>query len=251
MYLTERERWRSVLMLVKDELLDKVVARVREQMTEDQAPQVEEFARQYYGWVDAADLEDRSPIDAYGAALSHWSFAGRRKPGERKIRIYNPHFEEHGWQSTHTVVETVNDDMPFLVDSTRMEINRQGYAIHMILHPVMQVRRDADGRLIEVLPPDADEEDAISESVIHVEVDRQTEPSVLEDLKGSIEKTLADVKAAVEDWPEMRGRVGDIVSVLEENPPDFEPEDLAETRKAASSRSYLPTQTRKTPSPSR
>ena len=54
-------------MLVKDELLDKVVARIREQMPEDQAPQVEEFARQYYEWVDAADLEDRSPIDAYGA----------------------------------------------------------------------------------------------------------------------------------------------------------------------------------------
>jgi glutamate dehydrogenase len=201
-------------MLVKDELLDKVVARIKEQLQEDQAPRVEEFARQYYGWIDTEDLEDRSPIDAYGAALSHWSFAGRREPGEWKIRVYNPHFEEHGWQSTHTVIEMVNDDMPFLVDSTRMEINRQGYAIHMILHPVMKVRRDAEGRLIDILPPDADGEDII----------------VLEDLKQSIEKTLADVKASVEDWPEMRGRVGDIVSVLEENPPDFEPEDLAEAR---------------------
>jgi glutamate dehydrogenase len=217
-------------MLVKDEFLDKVVARIREQMSEDQAPLVEEFARQYYGWVDAEDLEDRSAIDAYGAAASHWSFASRREPGEWKIRVYNPHFEEHGWQSTHTVIEMVNDDMPFLVDSTRMEINRQGYAIHMILHPVMNVRRDSEGDLLEVLPPDADEEDVISESVIHVEVDRQTEPFVLEDLKQAIVKTLADVKAAVEDWPEMRGRVGDIVSGLEENPPDFEPEDLAETR---------------------
>ncbi|HYZ05276.1 MAG TPA: NAD-glutamate dehydrogenase [Rubrobacter sp.] len=217
-------------MLVKDELLDKVVARIKEQLQEDQAPRVEEFARQYYGWIDTEDLEDRSPIDAYGAALSHWSFAGRREPGEWKIRVYNPHFEEHGWQSTHTVIEMVNDDMPFLVDSTRMEINRQGYAIHMILHPVMKVRRDAEGRLIDILPPDADGEDIISESVIHVEVDRQTEPFVLEDLKQSIENTLADVKASVEDWPEMRRRVGDIVSVLEENPPDFEPEDLAETR---------------------
>src|SRR5215212_10130209 len=217
-------------MLIKDELLDKVVSRVREQMPEDQAPQVEEFARQYYGWVDAADLEERSPIDAYGAALSHWSFAGRREPGEWKIRIYNPQFEEHGWQSTHTVIEMVNDDMPFLVDSTRMEINRKGYAIHMILHPVMKVRRDAEGRLIDVLPPEADEEDAIAESVIHVEVDRQTEPEVLEDLKQAIEKTLADVKAAVEEWPKMRGRAREIVTVLEENPPDFEPEDLAETR---------------------
>src|SRR5215208_3976114 len=217
-------------MLIKDELLDKVVSRVREQMPEDQAPQVEEFARQYYGWVDAADLEDRSAVDAYGAALSHWSFAGRRESGEWKIRIYNPQFEEHGWQSTHTIIEMVNDDMPFLVDSTRKEINRQGYAIHMILHPVMKVRRDAEGRLIEVLPPDTDEENAITESVIHVEVDRQTEPEVLEELKQAIEKTLADVKAAVEDWLKMRERAREIVSVLEENPPDFEPEDLAETR---------------------
>ncbi len=80
----------GVPMLVKDELLDKVVARIREQMPEDQAPQVEEFARQYYGWVDAADLEDRSPIDAYGAALSHWNFAGRREPGEWKITGLQP-----------------------------------------------------------------------------------------------------------------------------------------------------------------
>src|SRR5919112_2463220 len=175
-------------MLVKDELLDKIVAHIKEQMPEDQALQVEEFVRQYYGWVDTDDLEDRSPIDAYGVAVSHWNFASRREPGERKIRIYNPVFEEHVWQSTHTVVEMVNDDMPFLVDSTRMEINRQGYAIHMILHPVMNVRRDEEGRLIEVLHPDAEDEDAISESVIHVEVDRQTEPEVLEDLKGAIEK---------------------------------------------------------------
>ncbi|HEX2739967.1 MAG TPA: NAD-glutamate dehydrogenase, partial [Rubrobacter sp.] len=217
-------------MLVKEELLDKVVARIREQMPEDQAPQVEEFARQYYGWVDEDDLEDRSDIDAYGAAVSHWSFAGRRAPGEWKIRIYNPHFDEHGWQSTHTVIEMVNDDMPFLVDSTRMEINRQGYAIHMILHPVIKVRRDGEGRLLEVLPPDSEDEDAISESVIHVEVDRQTESSELEDLKECIQKVLADVQAAVEDWPDMRENVGDLVSWLENDPPDLEPEDLAEAR---------------------
>jgi glutamate dehydrogenase len=217
-------------MLVKDELLDKVVARIKDQMAEDQAPEVEEFARQYYGWVDTDDLEERSPIDAYGAAVSHWGFAGRREPGEWKVRIYNPLFEEHGWQSTHTVIEMVNDDMPFLVDSARMEINHQGFAIHMILHPVMKVRRDAEGRLTDILPPDSDEEDAISESMIHVEVDRQTEPPVLEDLKRCIEKTLADVRASVEDWLPMREKVGEIVSGFEENPPDLDPEDLAETR---------------------
>src|ERR671921_1746505 len=215
-------------MLVKDELLDKIVARIKGQMPEDQAPQVEEFARQYYGWVDTDDLEDRSPIDAYGATVSHWNFAGRREPGEGKIRIYNPVFEEHGWQSTHTVVEMINDDMPFLVDSTRMEINRQGYAIHMILHPLIKVRRDEEGRLIEVLPSDAEDEDAVSESVIHVEVDRQTEPEVLEELADCTRRVLSQVRAAVEDWPAMLERVGEVLAAFEEDPPPLDGDDLAE-----------------------
>jgi glutamate dehydrogenase len=144
--------------------------------------------------------------------------------------VYNPQFEEHGWQSTHTVVEMINDDMPFLVDSTRTEINRQGYAIHLMIHPVMKVRRDPEGRLLEVLSPEADDEDAVSESVIHVEVDRQTEPEVLEGLKRCIEKVLGDVRAAVEDWPRMRERIQAVVAGFEDNPPPIEPEDLAEAR---------------------
>ena len=120
----------------------------------------------------------------------------------------------------------VNDDMPFLVDSTRTEINRQGYAIHLMIHPVMKVRRDPEGRLLEVLPPGAEDEDAISESVLHVEVDRQTEPEVLEDRKRCIEKVLADVRAAVEDWSRMREKVREVVAGFEKNPPPIEPEDL-------------------------
>ena len=65
--------------------------------------------------------------------------------------------------------------------------------------------------------------------MIHVEVDRQTEPFVLEDLKQAIQKTLADVKAAVEDWPKMRGGRGHSLRARGERA-DFEPEDLAETR---------------------
>src|SRR5215217_2529742 len=215
-------------MLVKDELLDKVVERVREQLPEDQVPQVEEFVRQYYAWITPEDLAERSPIDLYGAAVAHWSFARQRTPGSAKIRVYNPQFEEHGWQSTHTVLEIVTDDMPFLVDSTRMGVNRQGHAIHLILHPIMKVRRDDEGRLVEVLAPDADEEDAISESVIHVEVDRQTEPDVLQELYDCIERVFEQVRAAVEDWPDMREQVYNIVSELEEDPPPVDEDDLAE-----------------------
>jgi glutamate dehydrogenase len=218
-------------MLVKDELLDKVVERVREQMPEDRAPQVEEFVRQYYAWITPEDLAERSTIDLYGAAVAHWTFAYQRTPGLSKARVYNPQFEEHGWQSTHTVVEIATDDMSFLVDSTRMAVNRQGYSIHLMLHPIMKVRRDDAGRLVEVLDPDSADEGAVSESVIHVEVDRQTEPEVLEDLHECIESVLTQVRAAVEDWQEMRGTVEEIVSGLDEDyPAPIDEEDLAEAK---------------------
>ena len=215
-------------MLAKDELLDRVVDRVREQMPGDRAAQAEEFARQYFAWIPREDLEGRSPIDLYGAAMSHFGFAYQRSPGEAKVRVYNPLFEEHGWQSTHTALEVVTDDMPFLVDSTRMEVNTRGYSIHLMLHPIMKVRRDDGGRLVEVLPADAEDEDAVSESVIHVEVDRQTEPGVLDELRACTERVLSQVRAAVEDWPAMLERVGEIVSGFEESPPPLNDEDLAE-----------------------
>src|SRR4051812_27051965 len=137
--------------------------------------------RQYYRWVPPDDLAERTPLDLYGAALSHFNHARKRMPGQAKVRVYNPQFEVNGWESTHTAVEIVTDDMPFLIDSVSMELNRRGFGMHMIIHPVMNVRRDARGRLEEILPagPDA-AEGALRESVIHAEVDRQTDPAQLQ-----------------------------------------------------------------------
>lgn len=217
-------------MVVKEKLLDQVVGRIREQLPEDEAPQVEEFARQYYAWMTPEDLAARSPIDLYGAVVAQWNFARKRSPGSPKLRVYNPQFEEHGWQSTHTVIEVVNDDMPFLVDSMRMEINRQGYSAHLMLHPIMQVRRDDDGHLMEVLPSGSEDGEASFESVMHVEVDRQTEPGVLEKLREGLERIFEDVRDAVEDWPRMREKIQSIVSGLGDESPPVDPDLLPEAR---------------------
>ncbi|HZG64455.1 MAG TPA: NAD-glutamate dehydrogenase [Rubrobacteraceae bacterium] len=204
-------------MLVKDELIEKVVARVWEQLPEERARLVEEFVRQYYGWVPREDLSSRGDVDLYGAALAHLNFARQREPGAAKVRAYNPRFEEHGWQSTHTVVEMINDDMPFLVDSTRMEVNRRGYGIHLTFHSVVKVRRDDEGNLVEVLDPGSDANDALFESIIHIEVDRQTEPEVLQELHDSLESILGDVRVAVEDWQEMSEKARSIATGSDED----------------------------------
>ena len=209
----------------KASLLEATVARAHERVDGSQAAQVERFVRHYYEHVAPEDLLDRSDLDLYGAAIAHWNLARVRRPGETKVHVYSPNVEEHGWESTHTVVETVIDDMPFLVDSVSMEVTRQGSPIHLVIRPIFRVRRDEKGRLLEL-----GADDGLDESLIHVEIDRQTDPAALDQLRSGLNRVLDDVRAAVEDWPSMRERVGDTLTELAETPPPVAPDELAETR---------------------
>src|SRR5919201_2499315 len=135
---------------------------------------IEKFRRLYYAEVDPQELAAREPRDLEGAAATHLAFAQRFAGGSAKVRAYNPLRETHGWQSTHTVIEIVNDDMPFLVDSVAMEVNRQGLTLHLLVHPVLRVARDAQGELRDVSAP-AESSGGRLESYMHVEVDRVTD----------------------------------------------------------------------------
>jgi glutamate dehydrogenase len=212
----------------KAEILQQIVATIHEKVPEDRRDQVEAFAHQYYQRLAPEDLLELEPEDLYGAALAHWRLAHRRQPGEAKVRVYSPRFEEHGWRSKHSIVEIVTDDMPFLVDSVAMELNRHGLVIHLPIHPVIAVRRDEAGELVEVLAPDAD--DGIQESFLHFEVDRQSEPEVLDRLRTEIERILGDVRASVEDWAETRKQVHRILEEFDERPPPVDEAELAEAR---------------------
>ncbi len=211
--------------------IEQVTQQVRAKLPAAQAMQAAEFVDQYYAQVAPEDLAERQVADLYGAAMSHWHFARTFAGGTPKLRVYNPRLEEHGWQSTHTVVEIVNDDMPFLVDSITMEVNRQGLTLHLIVHPVLKVRRDEEHRVVDIAR-DRDEPEGRFESLIHVEVDRRTDPKRLADLHDGLLRILADVRAAVEDWEPMRQAVIDTAAQLRQNPPASvgkDPtEDLAE-----------------------
>src|SRR6266568_9687709 len=159
--------------------LDEVLGLVRAKVSPEQRAVIESFVQSYFGQVDPEELAERAPADLYGAALSHWNFARKREPGRVRVRAFNPSIEEHGWQSTHTVIEIVNDDMPFLVDSVAMEVNRHGLTLHLIMHPIIAVKRSADGTLVGLAADD--DKDARHESFIRVEVDRIIEPARLDE----------------------------------------------------------------------
>ncbi|MCM2392311.1 NAD-glutamate dehydrogenase, partial [Streptomyces sp. CWNU-1] len=169
------------------------------------------YLQRYYLHTAAEDLADRDPVDVYGAALSHYRLAEIRPQGTANVRVHTPTVEENGWTCSHSVVEVVTDDMPFLVDSVTNELSRQGRGIHVVIHPQIAVRRDLTGKLIEVLPtakrprdPKDLPHDALIESWIHVEIDRETDRPDLKQITSDLLRVLSDVREAVEDWEKMR-----------------------------------------------
>jgi glutamate dehydrogenase len=189
----------------------------------------DKFQRLYYAEVDPEELASREPRDLKGAAAAHLAFGRKFATGKAKLRAYNPVREQDGWQSTHTVIEIVNDDMPFLVDSVTMEVNRQGLTLHLLIHPVLRVVRDSKTELQSVAAPSESREGRL-ESFMHVEVDRQTDPAKLTELEAGIAKVLADVRAAVEDWRPMQARMSETVRRLESAPPGLPQAELEESR---------------------
>src|SRR5512135_3612966 len=211
---------------VRTRRVDEVAALVATRIAPDLRDTLQDFVLRYYAQVDSEDLAERAAADLYGAALSHWNFARRREPGRARVRVFNPTLEEHGWQSRHTIVEIVNDDMPFLVDSVAMEVNRHGLTLHLIIHPIVGVVRAADGTLT-ALAPDGDPTREL-ESFIHLEIDRTVEADALARLAADIARVLENVRTAVTDWQPMQQKARAIASDLARDPPPLSTDQLAD-----------------------
>jgi glutamate dehydrogenase len=194
------------------------------------------FLERYYLHTAPEDLVDRDPVDVYGAAISHYRLATQRPQGTASVRVHTPTVEENGWTCSHTVVEVVTDDMPFLVDSVTNELSRQDRAIHVVIHPQVVVRRDVTGKLLEFLGSyghvageDADlPPDALVESWMHVEIDRETDRSELKQIAADLRRVLSDVREAVEDWGKMRDSALRVADELSTTPPPLPEQEVGE-----------------------
>jgi glutamate dehydrogenase len=186
------------------------------------------FLRTYFRGVGEEDLAERTPSALAGAARSHLELGWRRSPGQSLVRIFNPDPERDGFESPHTLVQIVTDDRPFLVDSVGIAFARAGLAMHLIVHPVLEVRREGRGRLAGLGANGGEPRQA--ESWELYEIDRQTDPAALERLRHDIESTLTDVGLAVDDWPAMRERVRCVLADLARQPPPLPSEEITEAR---------------------
>ena len=177
--------------------------------------QTASFLRLYYRRVDAEDLRGRDPVNVYGPALSHRQLGEERPEGRALVRVYTPTVDEYGWDPGHTIVEIITDDMPYLVDSVTMELERHDVDVHWVVHPQIGVRRDVAGKLQETGEPfEEPGPEQHNESWMHIEVDRQTDPAALQRIEEGLRRVLGDVRSADEDTAKMGRLAADIADDL-------------------------------------
>src|SRR5690606_16408116 len=173
--------------------LEEVLARHVEPGT---LPRLARFAEQFFAIAPLDELQQRRLGDLEGSTLSAWRLLEAFR-GEPVVRVFNPDYEQHGWQSAHSVVQVLHPDMPFLVDSVRMALNRRGHSIHTLQNSVLTVRRGADGALLDVLPRGAQGEGVRDEALMFLEIDRCASAAELRELQQLLSEVLAEVRLAV------------------------------------------------------
>lgn len=159
-----------------------------------------EFVEQLYKFAPTNDLKTYSPEELAKLAENLFSFIEGRKKNQPLIRVYNPEKTTHGWESEYTVIEMANHDMPFIVDSITEEINRHSLKIFCLLHPVVEIIRDLNGKLKTVHSPENSHENKDQESIIHLQVSYIGDKKLHEKLEQDILRVLSAITFAVDDW---------------------------------------------------
>ncbi|HWG06701.1 MAG TPA: NAD-glutamate dehydrogenase [Beijerinckiaceae bacterium] len=181
------------------------------------------FGLALFGRTSREDLTRYAPRTLVALAESAWDhLRAPRPPGRHVLRVIEA--EDDAELGGVTIFEIVNDDMPFLLDSTLAEFSDQGVELRLVAHPIFRVARDDAGNCLEV---ELDGGNAPRESFIHIHVARLDHERVAT-LAAALDRTYGDVRAAVVDWQAMRTRVADAAALYRAEAPPLPRDEVTE-----------------------
>ncbi len=161
------------------------------------------FAQQAVADTVAGELPELTGLALARRWADFWRWSERRRGQAPQIRILS-------LEGGLDLLEIVQDDAPFLVDSVMGEIADQGLSVRAMFHPLVTVRRDRAGVRGETGNP---RRESMNQVILDpVGADRE------QALKAGIAETLKDVRAAVADFPAMLALMGRSLGELEASP---------------------------------
>jgi glutamate dehydrogenase len=190
--------------MLKIDLVEQLEYMARVKLEPEQAETAVLFLRALYVDVPPSDLVPERPEELLEGALSLLEFARQREAGSAKVRVYEPRPTLGVYQARHTIIDIVNDDMPFLVDSVRTALERLGTEIRLLIHPILEVERDLHGQMLALRATESPLPGA-AESIMHICISALPKDAFA-DVAARLHATLLDVRQVVADLAPMRER---------------------------------------------
>lgn len=158
----------------------------------------QEYVQIFFSGSIGKDFTEFKTEELFDLTFANFEFFSQKPVNNFKIKIYNPSKEKEGFDCRYTILDIVNDDMPFLVDSIVIQFDNLGVDIKNIIHPVLAVERSDDGKFIAL------QEDNIqpNESVIQLHLSIISDEQIPE-IESQLREILNTVKEVVADWPSM------------------------------------------------
>jgi glutamate dehydrogenase len=188
----------------------KLLELIGEKVPADRADAVRMFAQAYLRRLSGDASEGISAEHLLAEVIGAFEFASARGDEPVAVRAFNPTLDDHGYEPLGSVVETNTDDWPFLVDSVSGSLESHRLEIARLLHPVIGVERDGDGRITGVgRARDAPHR----ESVMHFDLARRLNDEQLAEVEQAVRDALVAVRKVVTDFQAMTERVDDMITV--------------------------------------
>lgn len=210
----------------EDSVARQVIAQADDLLASGEDSVRRNFASLLFTRAMAEDILRYTAQDLAALAARAEEFLIQRTPGAAKIRFETVPLAAGDGRKSLGVIEILNDDMPFLVDSVLADLNDAGITVRLIVHPVLAVERDAAGRMTAWHGEPA--EHGARESFIHIHVDPVEDAARRGEIVGRLATVLTQVRVAVQDWRPMIARIGDIIAELKDNPPPLAVDEIAE-----------------------
>lgn len=218
------------MALQEDERKAKLIAEVVKLLKAQKgSAKLLEFAGSFFERGAAEDLLLYTAAELAAIAKDSWKNLSGHVAGQHQVRISNPDFGDAG--ETHhetTIVELINDNMAFLVQSVMGELRESGLDIHLVLHPIFAMRTGAKGTNVIRADDGSAADDTSRVSYIQVHTKRINSAETRVQLEQKLNTLLDEIRMAVEDWQGMQDRLTDAISGFRDAPPPVPAAELAE-----------------------
>ena len=203
--------------------LKSIVDYSKEKTNPSPLPEFIAFIGNFYKNASPEDLS-LSLEDLYAIAHSNWVFISEFNQAGSKIRIFNPSLKTDGWNTSHTIIQILTTNMPFLIDSVTSNLLEGGTVLHTLIHPVLELNRNDIGKIVQKGGNPS------TESIMHIEITAISNEQEINELKSKLKIITDLVHSSVEDWAPILKKVQDTSNGLVLAPKSIGLEEIKEAQ---------------------